>query len=74
MNSAIKDCKSDFEFPKLLMDAVKYLKNKKELIICKADKGGKVDVINKIIYNSKMQDILEDTNTYTELRSNLLRS
>ena len=70
----IRDWKSDFKFPRLLMDAVRYLKNNKDLIICKADKGGKVVVTDKTIYNNKMQDILRDTNAYTELRSNPLKS
>ena len=74
LNSIIRDCNSEFKFPKLLMDAVKYLRNNKDLIVCKADKGGKVVVTDKTIYNNKMQDIVNDTNTYTELRSNPLKS
>ena len=46
--------------------ALKDLKRNEDIIIAPADKGCAVVVLNKSDYHTKIQDHLEDTNTYSE--------
>ena len=59
--------------PKRLSKAMFDLKKNDEIMIMKADKGGKVVVMDKIDYSEKMDVLLNDENTYKEIRSDPLK-
>ena len=46
----------------------------KELIICKADKGGKVVLLDKNTYIDKMNNLLQDQDTYLEINNDPLKN
>ena len=68
----MKEFNSDNRIPKRLIDAVNYLKSNKDIIITKADKGGKAVVLDKRVYLQKMNELLDD-DTYQKLNSNPLQ-
>ncbi|UYV60652.1 hypothetical protein LAZ67_1001763 [Cordylochernes scorpioides] len=49
-------------------EAIKKLKNNDDIVITRADKGGKTVVMKKEDYNDKIKSLLNDTNTYEEIR------
>lgn len=46
--------------------ALKEIKNNKDLIVRRADKGGAIAILNGGLYRKFNQDILSDRNTYTQ--------
>ena len=58
--------------PSRFIKAVSELKKKKDLHICKADKGGKIVVMNLNCYKSQMSNLLSDPKTYKRLKSDPL--
>jgi len=48
-------------------DNLKKLGENKNIIITKADKGGKIVIMNKDDYNKKMYDIISDTTKFSEV-------
>ena len=61
-------------FPSRFINALNVLKKEKSLRICRADKGGKIVVMDDNAYKSQMLNLLSDTNTYCLLKSNPLQS
>lgn len=53
--------------PKHIMEGIKALENRKDVIIHPADKGGGVVVMDKTYYHSQLLDMLQDENTYQQL-------
>ena len=53
--------------------AVRELQKDNNIIIQNADKGGAVCVMNTEFYAHKMEELLNDTNTYAEIDTNHLR-
>ncbi|UYV64679.1 hypothetical protein LAZ67_3001645 [Cordylochernes scorpioides] len=49
-------------------EAIKKLKNNDDIVITRADKGGKTVVMKKEDYNDKIKSLLNDNNTYEEIR------
>ncbi|XP_076031126.1 uncharacterized protein LOC143019371 [Oratosquilla oratoria] len=60
--------------PKRYKTAVENLSRRKDVIITKADIGGKIVIINESDYKSKVFDLLEDRETYEQLTKNPLKS
>ena len=58
--------------PKRLQIAIYNLKKNKNLIITKADKGGKAVIMNKDDYIDKMNSLLNDNNVYKKVLSDPL--
>jgi nitrate reductase NapAB chaperone NapD len=59
------------------MQALKRLKNNKNIIITNSDKSNKTVVLNKIDYIKKVEDVLSDSEIYTEIdndRTNCIAS
>lgn len=54
-------------------DSVKFLKQHKDIIILKADKGGATVAMYKHEYEYKMWSLLRDNNTYKEVKRNPLK-
>ena len=73
LNSLYRELNNGKKIPKRFHQAISYLKQNNDLIICKADKGGKVVVMDKRIYNEKMEQLLRDDNTYQLINSNPLK-
>ena len=73
LNSIYRELRNGNKIPVRLHKAIQYLKSNRDLIICKADKGGKVVILDTRLYESKMLDILNDPNTYTKLNRNPLK-
>ncbi|UYV66357.1 hypothetical protein LAZ67_4001441 [Cordylochernes scorpioides] len=62
---------NNFELEKAKLsewEAIKKLKNDEEIVITKADKGGKTVVMKIEDYNDKITNFLNDNNTYEEIR------
>ena len=76
LDSIFDGLKTDlFEFlPSRFIVALNGLKKEKDLRICRADKGGKIVVMDENAYKSQMSNLLSDTNTYCLLKSNPLSS
>ena len=68
------DLKNDIRdfLPKRFFTAIKDLKSEKSIRICKADKGGKVVIVDKNDYREKMKALLSDTCVYKVLKKNPL--
>lgn len=49
--------------------AKKFIKDNPQIIVLKPDKSNKTVVMNKIDYNNKIENLLNDTNTYKKLKS-----
>ena len=47
--------------------ALKYLRNDKEIIITKSDKGNAVVVMNRTVYQNHVGEMLKDKNTYKRI-------
>ena len=60
--------------PQRLLNALSYLKNNHELLITKADKGGKTVVMDRFVYVQKMESLLDDPTTYVKIDRNPLQS
>ena len=58
--------------PRRFRIAINGLKNMKTINVCKADKGGKVVIIDKVDYNTKMLNLLSDDKVYRQLKKNPL--
>ena len=67
----LKSGAKDF-LPKRFSLALKTLKNNKTIRISKADKGGKIVVVDKTDYDDKMLDLLNDKTVYKKLNKNPL--
>ena len=73
LNSLYKELNDGKKIPKRLHQAIIYLKQNDSLIICKADKGGKVVVLDKWTYKEKMEELLQDENTYQTINNDPLK-
>ena len=73
LNSIYRELRNGNKIPVRLHKAIQYLKSNRDLIICKADKGGKVVILDKRLYESKMNDILTDQTTYMNVNNNPLK-
>ena len=73
LNSIYRELRNGNKIPVRLHKAIQYLKSNRDLIICKADKGGKVVILDNRLYNNKMNDILADQTTYINLNNNPLK-
>ena len=62
-----------YKIPQKLIEAPNQIQKNKNILITKADKGGKVVVIDKSTYDEKMKDLLSDGTTYTSLTTNPLK-
>src|SRR5215469_4704573 len=62
------------QLPKLLIDALLRLKKNNDIIICKADKGNKIVLMNKDDYFRKSYELLNDDSVYKKLTSNPLKT
>ena len=51
-------------------EAIKKLRNNKNIVILKADKGGATVVMNRMDYNTKMKEHLTTTGSYKKLENN----
>jgi hypothetical protein len=51
-------------------EAIKNLRNNKNIVILKADKGGATIVMNRMDYNTKMREHLTTTGSYKKLENN----
>ena len=72
LNGIIKDVstlQSDY-IPKRLLNAIKDLKKDKNLRITKADKGGKIVLLDVTEYKEKMKRLLNDPSVYKKLKTN----
>ena len=58
--------------PKSLHCALQNLENDRSIRIMAADKGGKVVVMDKSMYDSKIENLLDDVQTYEKLKDNPL--
>ena len=58
--------------PKRFITALKDLKSEKSIRICKADKGGKIVIVDKSSYREKIRTLLSDTCVYKVLKKNPL--
>ena len=76
LDCIFQNLKSDyFDFlPRRYGIAINELRQKTTLRICKADKGGKLIILDKSVYLDKMFSLLNDSNTYRKLKSNPLNS
>ena len=74
LHDIIDQLRNSNSFPRRLEEALRYLKRNKELIITKADKGGKTVVMDKRVYIQKMNSLLDDENTYKKLTKNPLKN
>ncbi|UYV69834.1 hypothetical protein LAZ67_7000922, partial [Cordylochernes scorpioides] len=54
----------DIKPKKQFFQAIKNIKNNKELVVCKADKGGSTVIMNRLDYQNKMETILEDNEIF----------
>ena len=73
LNSIYREVKNNYLIPRRFKEAINYLQANDEIIICKADKGGKVVVMDRLTYDNKMNDLLQDSVTYKKLNSNPLK-
>ena len=55
------------------MNALKTLRNEKEIVVLKADKGNTTVVMDRAEYNIKMNNLLNDKNTYKKVGNNNLK-
>ena len=74
LKSIIDELNNKTKFPKIFMSAINDLKRNPELIICKADKGGKAVILDKSAYVDKMNLLLNDQETYEELHRDPLKT
>lgn len=58
--------------PDRYLKALSELKHMRNIHISKADKGGKIVILDVLNYKSKMLELLRDTNTYQPVKSNPL--
>ena len=72
LNSIVKQLNKGSSLPKRLQIAIYNLKKNKNLIITKADKGGKAVIMNKEDYIDKMNSLLNDNNVYEKVLSDPL--
>ena len=73
LNSIYRELRNGNKIPIRLHKAIQYLKSNHDLIICKADKGGKVVILDKRMYDEKMNNLLNDQTTYRNINSNPLK-
>ena len=69
----MNDINAKHKIPQKLIEAVNQIKRNKNILITKADKGGKVVVIDKSTYDEKIKDLLCDRTTYRSLTTNPLK-
>ena len=55
--------------PRRFKEALTKLSDQKDIIITQADKGGGIVILDKMDYINKMNDLLNDTETYRETRN-----
>ena len=55
------------------MEAINYLRSRKDIIITKANKGGKTVLLDKSTYIQKINDLLKDSSTYEKVNSDPLK-
>ena len=58
--------------PKRFLLALKSLKKEKSVRVSRADKGGKIVIVDKADYHKKMKNMLDDTSVYEKLIKNPL--
>ena len=68
----MKSVRSENNIPSRFVKALSSLKRDSSIIVTKADKGGKIVIMDRVDYNTKMENLLNDPNTYLQLRSNPL--
>jgi len=51
-----------------------FCKNNPDIIFTRADKGNVTVALNKTVYNKKMEELLQDKNTYEIVKKNLINS
>ena len=73
LNSIYRELRNGNKIPTRLHKAIQYLKSNRDLVIYKADKGGKVVILVKRVYEGKMNDILQDQTTYKNIIGNPLK-
>ncbi|UYV76178.1 hypothetical protein LAZ67_13002946 [Cordylochernes scorpioides] len=54
----------DIKPKKQFFQGIKNIKNNKELVVCRADKGGSTVIMNRLDYQNKMETILEDNEIF----------
>ena len=74
LKSIIDELNNKTKIPKLFLLAINDLKRNPDLIICKADKGGKAVILDKSSYIDKMNLLLNDQDTYEELHRDPLKT
>ena len=71
----ILDCfKDENGLPKRYKQAVDKLKNRDNIIITRADKGGKIVILTQSVYEDKVHNLLTDRDTYETLTKNPLKN
>ena len=74
LSNIISQINKPNELPQRLLNALSYLKNNNDLLITKADKGGKTVVMDQFVYVEKMETLLNDQTTYVKINRNPLQS
>ena len=73
VNSFIHHFKSLDSIPRRFRKALEKLRKEDSIRITKADKSNTVVIMNKVNYEEKMRDLLNDETTYDKLRSSPLK-
>lgn len=55
--------------PRHMQEGIVQLEGINNIIICPADKGGGVVIVDKIFYDTQLSNMLADDDTYVKLRS-----